>query len=173
MIHQNNTRRVVRALEMLDEGVPYAEQRVGFSTRKSVYDTVFVGLTMDRERLYGLIDARVDAMVEAGLLEEIERLLDAGLRATLTASQAIGYKEFVPVVEGKADLDEAVAAVKQATRRYAKRQLTWFRADPRSDVDRDRPAVHRASCDSCPHCARLCHSALGSAPPPIRPRDQE
>jgi tRNA dimethylallyltransferase len=131
VIHQNNTRRVVRALEMLDEGVPYAEQRVGFSTRKGFYDNVFAGLTMNRKRLYGLIDHRVDAMVAAGLLEEIEGLLDTGLRATLTASQAIGYKEFVPVIEGKTELEDAVAAVKLATRHYAKRQLTWFRADPR------------------------------------------
>jgi tRNA dimethylallyltransferase len=131
VIHQNNTRRVVRALEMLDGGLPYAEQRAGFSTRISVYDTVFVGLTMARDILYQAIDSRVDSMLEAGLLGEVERLLDAGLRSTLTASQAIGYKEFVPVVEGKAELDDAVAAVKQATRRYAKRQLTWFKADPR------------------------------------------
>jgi tRNA dimethylallyltransferase len=86
---------------------------------------------MERDRLYAMIDNRVDAMIDSGLLGEVERLLDAGLRATLTASQAIGYKEFVPVVEGKVDVEDAVAAVKQASRRYAKRQLTWFRADPR------------------------------------------
>jgi tRNA dimethylallyltransferase len=131
VIHQNNTRRVIRALEMLDGGLPYAEQRAGFSSRESVYDTTLVGLTMERDRLYRLIDDRVDSMIDSGLLGEVERLLDAGLRATLTASQAIGYKEFVPVVEGKVDVEEAVAAVKQASRRYAKRQLTWFRADPR------------------------------------------
>jgi tRNA dimethylallyltransferase len=146
VVHQNNTRRVIRALEMLDGGIPYAEQRAGFSTRTSVYDAVFVGLTMDRERLYQRIDARVDAMVDVGLLGEVEELLDAGLRATLTASQAIGYKEFVPVVEGKAELEDAVAAVKQATRRYAKRQLTWFRADPRVLwIDVDHVPVQRAA----------------------------
>ncbi len=131
VVHQNNTRRVIRALEMLDAGIPYAEQRAGFSTRESIYDTGLFGLTMDRERLYARIDNRVDAMVRAGLLGEVEALLDSGLRSTLTASQAIGYKEFVPVVEGQAELEDAVAAVKQASRRYAKRQLTWFRADPR------------------------------------------
>ena len=131
VVHRNNTRRVVRALEMLESGVPYAEQRAGFANRRSVYDSVLVGLTMDRERLYERIDSRVDAMVEAGLLEEIEQLLAAGLRSTLTASQAIGYKEFVPVVEGKSEVEDAVIAVKQASRRYAKRQMTWFRADPR------------------------------------------
>ena len=130
-VHQNNTRRVIRALEMLDGGLPYAEQRVGFSTRQSIYDSVFVGLSLQRDRLYHLIDERVDAMISSGLLGEVERLLAAGLRSTLTASQAIGYKEFVGVVEGTIDLDEAASAVKQASRRYAKRQLTWFRADPR------------------------------------------
>ena len=131
LVHPNNVRRVVRALEMLDEGVSYARQAEGFSARESVYDARFVGLTMEREALYARIDARVDAMMAAGLLGEVQGLLDSGLRVALTAAQAIGYKELVPVVEAGADLDEAVAAIKQASRRYAKRQLTWFRADPR------------------------------------------
>jgi tRNA dimethylallyltransferase len=131
ILHPNNVRRVVRALEMLDEGVSYADQAAGFSARESVYDARFIGLTMEREKLYERVDARVDGMLERGLLAEVERLLDAGLRDALTAAQAIGYKEFVPVIEQGADLDEAVASVKRASRRYAKRQLTWFRADPR------------------------------------------
>jgi len=77
------------------------------------------------------IDERVDAMLSAGLLDEVARLLEAGYRDALTATQAIGYKELVPVLEDGADLGDAVARIKQATRRYAKRQLTWFRADPR------------------------------------------
>jgi tRNA dimethylallyltransferase len=146
VIHQNNTRRVIRALEMLDGGVPYAEQRAGFANRASIYDTTLVGLTMPRERLYARIDGRVDAMIEAGLLGEVEALLEAGLRGALTASQAIGYKEFVPVVEGKAELEDAVAAVKLASRRYAKRQLTWFRADPRIVwIDVDSMSVSQAA----------------------------
>jgi tRNA dimethylallyltransferase len=131
VIHPNNLRRVVRALEMHDAGISYAHQLAGFSARRSAYDTSFIGLDVRRERLYELIEARVDAMIAAGLLDEVERLLGAGLREALTASQAIGYKEFVPVIEEGADLDEAIAAVKRATRRYAKRQLTWFHADPR------------------------------------------
>jgi tRNA dimethylallyltransferase len=130
-IHPNNVRRVVRALEMADEDVSYARQREGFSARESVYDARFIGLDMARETLYERVDSRVDAMVAAGLLGEVEGLLAAGLRDALTASQAIGYKEFVPVLEQGASLEEAVASVKQSTRRYAKRQLTWFRADPR------------------------------------------
>jgi tRNA dimethylallyltransferase len=131
VLHPNNVRRVVRALEMADEGVSYAHQAEGFSARESVYDARFVGLTMQRDKLYRRVDERVDAMLAAGLLGEVQALLDAGLREALTASQAIGYKEFVPVIEDGAELDEAVSAVKQASRRYAKRQLTWFTADPR------------------------------------------
>jgi len=120
LIHRNNTRRIVRALEMLDEGVSYADQRSGFAVRESVYDTRLIGLTMDRAQLYRRIDDRVQAMVDGGLLGEVERLLDEGFRDALTASQAIGYKELVPVVEGEAELDSAIADIAQASRRYAK-----------------------------------------------------
>jgi tRNA dimethylallyltransferase len=130
-IHPNNGRRIVRALEMLDEGVRYADQLAGFSARTSVYATRWIGLEVERAELYRRIEERVDSMVREGLLGEVQALLDAGLRDALTASQAIGYKELVGVLEGESSLDEAVAAIKQATRRYAKRQLTWFRADPR------------------------------------------
>jgi tRNA dimethylallyltransferase len=132
LIHRNNTRRVLRALEMLeDDGTSYAEQHALLAERRSVYDTTYVGLEMERPALYARIDARVEAMLAAGLLAEVEALLSAGYRKALTAAAAIGYKELVPVVEGTARLDEAAESIKQATRRYAKRQLTWFRADPR------------------------------------------
>lgn len=131
LLHPNNTRRIVRALEMDDEGVSYAEQARGFSARKPYYQTVYLGLTMDRLALYERIDARTDAMVASGLLGEVRELLARGLHDALTASQAIGYKELVPVIEDGAPLDDAVSAIQQATRRYSKRQFTWFRADPR------------------------------------------
>ncbi len=131
LIHPNNVRRVVRALEMLDTGQSYAEQAAGFSARQSEYPCALVGLTMDRTQLYARIDERVDAMLEAGLLDEVRALLEAGFRGALTAAQAIGYKELVPVIERSTPLDEAVDDIKRASRRYAKRQLTWFRADPR------------------------------------------
>jgi tRNA dimethylallyltransferase len=132
LIHRNNTRRVLRALETLeDAGVSYAETKEHFSERVPHYPAVFIGLTADRDVLYSRIDARVDAMLEAGLLDEVARLLEAGYRSALTAAQAIGYKELVPVLDGSGDLSSAVTAIKQASRRYAKRQLTWFRADPR------------------------------------------
>jgi tRNA dimethylallyltransferase len=131
LVHAHNVRRVVRALEMLETGDSYAEQHAGFARHESVYDARVVGLTMAREHLYERVDARVDAMLAAGLLGEVERLLRDGLLDALTAQQAIGYKELVSVVEGGTGLEEAVDAVKRASRRYAKRQLTWFRADPR------------------------------------------
>jgi tRNA dimethylallyltransferase len=132
LIHRNNTRRVLRALEMLEgDGVSYAEQHALLAERRSVYRATYVGLTMDRDALYARIDARVDAMLVAGLLNEVRDLLAAGYRGALTAAQAIGYKELVPVLESGAPLADAVDTIKQATRRYAKRQFTWFRADPR------------------------------------------
>jgi tRNA dimethylallyltransferase len=131
LIHPANVRRTIRALEMSAQGESYADQAERFSVRHSVYDTTFTGLTMERESLYHRIDARVDAMISAGLVTEVESLLAAGLRDALTAAQAIGYKELVPVVESGAPLDTAVEDIKRATRRYAKRQLTWFRGDPR------------------------------------------
>ncbi len=132
LIHRNNTRRVVRALEMLEEdGASYADKHALFAERRSVYTSVQIALTMDRAELYARIDARVLRMLEAGLLEEVERLLAAGHREALTSAQAIGYKELVGVVEGREDIDSATEKIAQATRRYAKRQLTWFRADPR------------------------------------------
>ncbi len=130
-VHPNNVRRVVRALEMAEQGASYAEQAERFSARVSWYPTTFIGLAMDRRALYARIDDRVDAMIDGGLAVEVAGLLSAGYRDALTATQAIGYKEIVPVLDGDATLAEAAAAIKQATRRYAKRQLTWFRADPR------------------------------------------
>lgn len=131
IIHPNNVRRTIRALEMAEEGVSYARQAAGFTRRADVFDTRYIGLALPRPELYRRIDARVDEMIERGLLEEVVGLLAAGLREALTASQAIGYKELVGVLDGRIEMDDAVESIKRSTRRYAKRQLTWFRADPR------------------------------------------
>lgn len=130
-IHPNNVRRVVRALEMAENGASYAVQAERFSARNAWYPTTLIGLTMERSALYARIDARVDSMLDAGLAAEVADLLNAGYRDALTATQAIGYKEIVPVLDGESTLADASSAIKQATRRYAKRQLTWFRGDPR------------------------------------------
>lgn len=132
LLHPNNARRVVRALEMLAEGTSYATQAAGFRERSFHYPrTLLVGLTVDRTELYRRVDARVDTMIASGLVEEVRALLNLELASALTATQAIGYKELVPVIAGEADLPGAIDAIKRATRRYAKRQLTWFRADSR------------------------------------------
>jgi tRNA dimethylallyltransferase len=161
LIHPRNVRRVIRALEMFEEGVSYATGRLRFSERRSVYRTVFVGLTMEREALYARIDQRVEDMLERGLTAEVTKLLDRGYREALTASQAIGYKEIVPVLDGTADLAEAAERMKRATRRYAKRQLTWFNADERIEwVDvTDMPPATAASAVTA-----LLESATGERP---------
>ncbi len=131
LIHPHNVRRVVRALEMLDEGVSYARQSAGFSEPREHYPSLQFALTMDRARLYARIDARVDAMMRAGLLDEVRGLMDAGAADALTSRQAIGYKELIDALEGRCTIGEAVDLIKLRSRRYAKRQLSWFRRDPR------------------------------------------
>ena len=131
LIHPNNVRRVVRALEMLEEGVSYAAKHEGLRARRPHYDALLFGIAMERERLYKRIDARVDAMVEAGLVDEVRALAEGGLAETLTAMQAIGYKEVVAYLDGALTLDEAIDEVKRRSRRYAKRQLSWLRRDGR------------------------------------------
>ncbi|MEY8313566.1 tRNA (adenosine(37)-N6)-dimethylallyltransferase MiaA [Adlercreutzia muris] len=130
-LHPNNVRRVVRAFELLAEGRSYAEQKRNLASIEAAIPAVQFGLAVTPTVLNERIDARVDAMVEAGLVGEVRGLLDAGFREGVTAPQAIGYKEIVEALEGRCTLDEAIAAIKQATRRYGKRQRTWFRRDER------------------------------------------
>ncbi|WP_289637208.1 tRNA (adenosine(37)-N6)-dimethylallyltransferase MiaA [uncultured Adlercreutzia sp.] len=130
-LHPNNVRRVVRAFELLAEGRSYAEQKRNLASIEAAVPAVQFGLAVTPTVLNERIDARVDAMVEAGLVGEVRGLLNAGFREGVTAPQAIGYKEIVEALEGRCTLDEAIAAIKQATRRYGKRQRTWFRRDER------------------------------------------
>lgn len=131
LVHPNNVRRVVRALEMSDEGVSYARHHEGLHERAAHYPARIWGLSWPREDLYARIDARVDQMVEAGLVEEVRALVGRRLTADVTAGQAIGYKEILEALSGRVELEEAVELVKRRTRRYAKRQLSWFRHDGR------------------------------------------
>lgn len=130
-IHPNNARRTIRALELWEEGQSYADIKQAFKVRNSYYPTIWIGLNCERELLYDRINKRVDTMIEQGLLQEVEGLLQQGYRKALTAQQAIGYKELVPVLEETESLDSAISAIQQASRRYAKRQLSWFRGDER------------------------------------------
>ena len=131
LIHPNNVRRVIRAFELLDEGTTYARVNAGLKSMAQAVPAVFLGLSVDPAVLNARIDARVDQMLADGLVEEVRSLLQAGFREGLTAPQAIGYKEVVAALEGACSLDDAVAQIKIATHRYAKRQRTWFRKDER------------------------------------------
>lgn len=131
LIPPADVKRVMRAFELLEEGTTYAEQRAKLAQIPQFVPAVFLGLSVDPEVLRVRIDARVDAMVEAGLVAEVEHLIECGFREGVTAPQAIGYKEIVEALEGHLSLDEAVGQIKLATRRYAKRQRTWFRKDTR------------------------------------------
>lgn len=142
IVHPNNVRRVVRALELLDRGVSYAEKHEGLRVRAPHYDCQLWALTMDRQRLYRRIDERVDAMVRDGLVDEVRALREAGLDGSVTAGQAIGYKEVFDYLDGTCSLAEAVETVKARSRRYAKRQLSWLRRDGRVrwvDLDQEDP----------------------------------
>lgn len=125
-IHPNNYRRVVRALEIYETTgkrmSEYQQQQSG----KSPYDYKIIGLEMDREKLYDRINQRVDDMIEKGLVEEAYQLYSRGY-ALKQSMQAIGYKEFLPYFKNEISLTEAIATLKQNSRRYAKRQYTWFR----------------------------------------------
>jgi tRNA dimethylallyltransferase len=125
-IHPNNVRRVIRALEIYHcTGKTMSEYQKD-QKPDLLYQTAIVGLTMDREMLYNRINTRVDIMMEEGLLEEVKTLYQQGLRDGQSI-QAIGYKEIYEYLDGKVTLEEAVENLKQNSRRYAKRQLTWFR----------------------------------------------
>ena len=132
VIHPQNVRRVVRALEMLDEGVSYAKHHEGLKRRERHYDAHLWALAMPREQLYARIDLRVDIMFEQGLVDEVAGLVAEGLTKDSTAGAAIGYKEVMRALEGEITLDEARSLVKRNSRRYAKRQLSWLRRDGRA-----------------------------------------
>lgn len=124
----NDVRRVIRALEVYElTGVPFSKQPQVEEEARFRYRVAT--LAMERSLLYGRIEQRVDAMMEQGLPNEIKGLLDAGVPADAQAMKAIGYKELIPALRGDISMEEAVAALKQNTRHYAKRQLTWMRRE--------------------------------------------
>lgn len=127
VIHPNNVKRVIRAIEVIElTGKSLTEQvQVDFhNLDNALYDVKVIGLMTERERLYERINQRVDLMLEAGLLAEAAFVYKQG---EIQGAQGIGYKEFFPYFEGKLELAEVLTQVKQNSRRYAKRQLTWFR----------------------------------------------
>ena len=128
-LHPADTKRILRALEVYEEtGETITAHNARTRRLPPRYDATWIGLQFaHREDMKALIDLRVDKMVEAGLLQEVEALLRQGLPRDATALQAIGYKEFLAVAEGRSTAAQAIEAVKLHSRQYAKRQLTWLR----------------------------------------------
>ncbi len=129
-IHANNIKRVIRALEFYEKtGTPISAHNAAERAKQSPYGFAYFVLTDRREHLYERIDARVDAMMEQGLLDEVKKLRDMGYMRDLVSMQGLGYKELLAYLDGECSLDEAVYMIKRDTRHFAKRQLTWFRRE--------------------------------------------
>lgn len=127
-IHKNNGQRIIRALEILKSGNKKGDN---FREENNDYNLIYIGLNMDRAKLYQKINQRVDKMIDLGLIDEVKNLLDEGLDKNSQSLKAIGYKEVISYLDGEIDFDEMVDLIKKNSRHYAKRQLTWFRRDKR------------------------------------------
>lgn len=154
-IHPNNVKRVIRALEYYRQtGNPISVHNATESEKTSPYNFVYFVLTLPREILYERIDKRVDVMMEQGLFEEVQSLQAAGYDRNLVSMQGLGYKEFWPCLDGKITLDQAVNAVKQGTRHFAKRQGTWFRRE--RDVIQIRKDEFADEGEILAHMVKIC-----------------
>jgi len=130
-IHPNDTYRIIRALEMVEatgKTISKHQEDHGFTDKR--YVVIKIGLKMERKVLYDRINKRVDAMIEKGLVDEVKCLLDRGYSENLKSMQSIGYRHIVDFIKGRLSWDETLRTIKRDTRRYAKRQMTWFNADP-------------------------------------------
>ena len=138
---QGNPRRIIRALEVWQEtGETITSHNQRTAAIPPRFDPLWIGIDFeDRQELYDRIDLRVELMVKDGLLDEIRDVLASGIPEKATAMQAIGYKEFIDAMAGRATIEEAIAQVQLSSRRYAKRQLTWFRRNPEINWLRRRP----------------------------------
>ena len=130
-LHPNDTFRIIRALEVYRvTGAPISDFHNTHRFSDRPYRTLKIGLDMDRKILYDRINSRVEAMMDEGLVAEVKQLLAIGYSAELKSMQSIGYRHMADFIEGRLEWDEALDTMKRDTRRYAKRQLTWFRKDP-------------------------------------------
>ena len=130
-ISENDSRRIIRALEVFHfSGIPFSQFQRAWS-RKTDYQVTFIGLNKDRGQLYLDIEKRVEDMFNRGLVREVESLIEQGYKDSLSLKQAVGYKEVIDHIEGKTDLDKCKDEVKKNSRRLAKKQMTWFGRDSR------------------------------------------
>jgi len=129
-VHVNDTYRIIRALEVYEtSGVPISDHQQGHRFQESRLASLKFGLHMERDQLYDRIDGRVEAMIDAGLLDEVRRLRESGYSGELKSMQSIGYRHMLDFLDGHLDWPETIRTLKRDTRRYAKRQMTWFKAD--------------------------------------------
>lgn len=126
-LHPNDRRRIIRALEIQHLTKTTLSESLASQEKQSPYDLLLIGLTMDRQMLYNRIEDRIDDMLAAGLVAEVEELLRRGCHRGLVSMQGLGYKEIAAYLEGEMTYEEAVTLLKRDTRRFAKRQLSWFR----------------------------------------------
>ncbi len=126
-IHPNNIKKVIRAMEAVEKGGKAIRPFTEVQKENPLYRPFLIGLTRDRQELYDRINRRVDILMEQGLLEEVTGLFNMGLTEENISMKGIGYKEIIQHLKGEYPLEEAVDKIKQNTRHYAKRQLTWFR----------------------------------------------
>jgi len=130
-IHPNDTYRIMRALEVYEiTQKPMSSFQTDHAFRESPYRSVKIGIERARKELYRKIEERVDWMIKNGLIEEVKGLLERGYNPHLKPLQSLGYRQVIGYLNGAYDLNEAVRLIKRDTKRYAKRQLTWFKADP-------------------------------------------
>ena len=130
IIHENNSKRVIRALEYFHKtGKPISEHNEEQHQRTSPYDFRYFVLTDERKTLYSRIDKRVDQMIEEGLVDEVKSLEQYNIPRTATSMQSLGYREIIGYLDGEYDLERAIYLIKLNTRHFAKRQLTWFRRE--------------------------------------------
>ncbi|MDI3534119.1 MAG: tRNA dimethylallyltransferase [Thermosediminibacterales bacterium] len=131
-VHPNDTKRIIRALEVYEKtGKPISYYYEQTKLRKPKYKLIIYGLEAPRKKLYEKINKRVDKMIEKGLVQEVKNLLDMGFTKKMNSMKGLGYKQIIDYLEGKLTLDEAINLIKRETRRFAKRQFTWFKKDKR------------------------------------------
>ena len=125
-IHKNNTKRVIRALEVCLSGKKMNDFSSDLKFNEE-YQQIIIVLNRDREHLYQRINMRVDIMIKNGLVEEAKKLLSMGFKKDMISMQGIGYKEILKYLDGEYTYEEAIEIIKRDSRRYAKRQITWFK----------------------------------------------
>ncbi len=155
-IHENNVKRVIRALEFYKKtNTPISAHNEEQRQNESPYNYAYFVLTDDRNTLYDRIDRRVDAMLSAGLVAEVSKLKENGLNKDMVSMKGLGYKEILSYLDAECTLEEAVYILKRDTRHFAKRQLTWFRREKEA-IWLDRSTYHNSTEELKDACIEIC-----------------